>query len=316
MKRFLVVLIALLAALVVLPPLYYAVFPYEAGPALPPPGQRVILPGGVGVNVIEEGEGPPVVLSHGLPGSAYDWRALLPEIAERGYRAIAYGRVGYGHSDPRPGGDYTPEANARELNGLLEALGLEDVTLVGWSYGGMVAMLAALENPSRIARVVLMGTGGPDSPEAEPPEPPFIMTLMNSEPVLRWRWAVPSTGVALMRAGSDEVFSGGPQPDWWLEGLRANFERWETLMAYTGEMSGVAGASIDATFDPESILQPVLILHGDDDWAAPVEIGRYLHTVIPRSELIEIEGGSHMLPVTHAAEIADRIAAFAAPASG
>jgi pimeloyl-ACP methyl ester carboxylesterase len=316
MKHFLVVLIALLAAVVVLPPLYYAVFPYEAAPLLPPPGQRVILPGGAGVNVIEEGDGPPVVLSHGLPGSAYDWRALLPEIADRGYRAIAYGRVGYGHSDPRPGGDYTPEANARELNGLLEALDLDDVTVVGWSYGGVTAMLAALENSSRLARIVLVGTGGPDSAEAEPPEPHFIMTLMNSEPVLRWRAAVPPTGVALMRAGSDMAFSGGPQPDWWLEGLRANFERWGTLMAYTGEMGGVASASIDATFDPESILQPVLILHGDDDWAAPVEIGRYLHTVIPRSELIEIEGGSHMLPVTHAAEIADRIAAFAAPAPG
>ena len=315
MKRFLTVLIVLLAALIVLPPLYYAVFPYAAGPLLPPPGQRVILPSGVGINVIEEGEGPAVVLSHGLPGSAYDWRALLPEIADRGYRAIAYGRVGYGHSDPRPAGDYTPEANARELNGLLEVLDLEEVTLVGWSYGGVIAMLAALENPARIARIVLVGTGGPDSPDAKPPEPPFLMTLMNSDPVLRWRAAVPSTGVALMRAGSQMAFSGGPQPGWWLESLRANFERWETLMAYTGEMRGVAGASIDATFHPEAIRQPVLILHGDDDRAAPVEIGRYLHTVIPRSELIEIEGGSHMLPVTNAPAIADRIAAFAASAS-
>ena len=195
---------------------------------------------------------------------------------------------------------------------------VEDRTFVAESGSGHAVVLGTSTglDGRRVApsamEYVLMGTGGPDSADAEPPEPPFIMTLLNSEPVLRWRWAVPPTGVALMRAGSDMAFSGGPQPDWWLEGLRANFERWGTLMAYTGEMRGVAGASIDATFDPESLLQPVLILHGDDDWAAPVEIGRYLHTVIPRSELIEIEGGSHMLPVTHAAELADRIAAFAA----
>ena len=311
MKYFLAVVIAFLAAVIAIPPLYYAVFPYPAAPTLPPPGQRVILPGGIGVNVIEQGEGPPVVLSHGLPGSAYDWRALLPAIADRGYRAIAYGRVGYGRSDPRPNADYTPAANAQELNELLKALHLEDVTVVGWSYGGVVAMLAALEEISPIARLVLLGTAGPDSQDTEPPEPPFIMTLMNSEPVLRWQWAVPPMGVALMEAGSHMAFSGGPQPAWWLEGLRANFGRWDTLAAYSGEIRGVSGASINAKFEPASILQPVLILHGDDDQAAPVEIGRYLNSVIPRSELIEIKGGSHMLPVTHTKEIAERITAFA-----
>ena len=317
MKRFLWIVLGLLVALLVVPPAYYALFPYELAPPLPAPGERVLLSGDVGVNVIEEGEGPPVVLSHGLPGSAYDWRVLLPELAQHGLRAIAYDRVGYGHSDSRLDGDFTPEANARELNGLLEALDLDDATVVGWSYGGVIAMMAALDPSSRIARIVLVGTAGPDSSDAAPPEPPMLMTFLNSDPVLRWRVAVPSTGVFLMRAGSDMAFSGGPQPDWWLDGLRANFERWDTLLAFRGEMSGVSAASVAADFDPAAIDVPVLILHGDDDRSAPVEIGRYLDTVIPGSALVELEGGSHMLPVTHAAWIANRIAAFVkAPADG
>jgi pimeloyl-ACP methyl ester carboxylesterase len=95
-KRALVVLLVLIGALIVLPPLWYAVFPGDPPPELPPAGRRVELPGGVGVNVVEQGTGPPVVLVHGLPGTAYDWRELSPELAKRGRRAIAYDRVGWG----------------------------------------------------------------------------------------------------------------------------------------------------------------------------------------------------------------------------
>jgi non-heme chloroperoxidase len=315
MKRLLQVLLSLVAAVILLPPLWFFVFPADPPPELPPPGKRVELPSGVGVNVLDQGSGPAVVLVHGLPGSAYDWRALSPELAKRGRRAIAYDRVGYGRSDPRPDERYTPEANAAELIALLEALDLYDATVVGWSYGGVTTVIAATTDPSRIGRIVLVGTGGPDSPDAKPPELPLAMKLMNSEPVLRWRVAVPVTGVTLMKALSQIAFSGQPQPAWWLEGLRGNFARWETLMAYVGEMSGIPGDGDagPAAFAPATIELPALILHGDDDQLAPVEIGRYMHSLIPNSELVEYPGGSHMLPVTHAADMADRIAVFSAP---
>jgi pimeloyl-ACP methyl ester carboxylesterase len=313
MKRFLVIVLVFVAAIVVLPPVWYVVFPADPPPDLPPAGRRVELAMGVALNVLEEGSGPAVVMIHGLPGSAYDWRALLPELASRGYRAIANDRVGYGRSDPRPGDDFTPDANAAELLALLDQLELEDATLLGWSYGGVTAMLATMRDPSRIGRLVLVGTGGPDSDDAVPPEPSGVMAFINSGPVLKWRAAVPSTGIALMKGLSDVAFSGGPQPDWWLAGLRANFARPETLVAYRSEMGGIVepdSAEEPGTFGAERIRVPTLILHGDDDRLAPVSIGRYLHTKIPNSTLHEIEGGSHMLPVTHAEKMADEIAAF------
>jgi len=158
-KRFALIFVSLLAALIVLPPLWYWVFPADPPPELPPPGRRVELPGGVGLNVLEAGSGSPVVMVHGLPGSAYDWRELSPELANRGLRAIAYDRVGYGRSDPRSDGTYTPEGNASELLGLLAALDLRDVTLVGWSYGGVTSILAVLRDSSRIGRLVLSRDG-------------------------------------------------------------------------------------------------------------------------------------------------------------
>jgi pimeloyl-ACP methyl ester carboxylesterase len=56
---------------------------------------------------------------------------------------------------------------------------------------------------------------------------------------------------------------------------------------------------------------PILLIHGGDDRLAPVAIGRYLHSKAPGSELLVVEGGSHMLPITHAELLSERIAAFA-----
>lgn len=311
MKRILLATGLLLVAVIALPPLWFAIFPHEPAPPLPAAGRRVVMPNGAGVNVVAEGSGPPVVLVHGLPGCAYDWRLLMPELAERGRRAIAYSRVGYGHSDPRPDGRYTPQANAEELLALLEKLDARDATVVGWSYGGVTAIFAAAADPSRIGRLVLVGSGGPDSPDAAPPEMPLAMRVLYSDPVLRWRTAVPPLGIGLMRAVSEQAFSGQPQPAWWLDGLRANFSDWDTLVTYRSEMAGVGSdAESSSEFPADRVGVPTLILHGDDDRLAPIAIARYLHSVMPASELVEVAGGSHMIPVTHAPLLADRIAAF------
>ena len=139
------------------------------------------------------------------------------------------------------------------------------------------------------------------------------MAFFYSAPVLRWRAAVPSTGVALMEALSGIAFSGGPQPDWWLQGLRANFARPDTLLTYRSEMFGIVDPGSEESaglFAADTIALPTLLLHGDDDRLAPVAIARYLHTQIPNSTLHEIAGGSHMLLVTHVNQVAARIAAF------
>jgi non-heme chloroperoxidase len=272
---------------------------------------RVTVRDGAAVNALDIGTGQPVVLVHGLPGSAYDWRHLTPELATAGFRVIAYDRLGYGHSDVRPGATHTVQDNAAELLELLRTLNLQDAIVVGWSYGGVTAMQAAVDDRSRISHVVLVGTGGPDSPNAEPPAPSGAAKAFYSTPVMRWRRAVPSVSRALMATLSDTAFSGGPQPEWWLDGLQANFKRWETLLTYRNEMF----AEIDTeAMIFSDIAAPTLIIHAEDDRLATVEIGRYLSTVIPDAEYIEVPGASHMLPVTHASFLAEKISEFASQA--
>jgi pimeloyl-ACP methyl ester carboxylesterase len=301
-RRLLLALLLLVFAAVALPPLWFRLF-REPAPELPPPGRRVVLAGGVGVNVVEEGAGPPVVLVHGLPGSAYDWAPTSAALAQRGRRAIAYDRVGYGWSDPRPDDAFSVEANAAELLALLEALALEDVTLVGWSYGGATAIVAAQRDPSRMARVLLVGSAGPGMEKSQPP--PALARIVFSAPVLAWLHAVPPLARGVQAEASRQAFSAGPEPAWWRPNLAANFARPHTPTSWRSEGAAMWRAPIP---DPAGLALAVLVVHGDDDRLVPVEVGRELARRAPNARLVLVPGGGHMLPITHPDLLADEIA--------
>jgi pimeloyl-ACP methyl ester carboxylesterase len=305
MRRLGLALLLVVFAAVALPPLWFRLF-REPAPELPAPGRRVDLAGDVAVNVLEEGAGPAVVLVHGHPGSAYDWRVLAPALAARGFRAIAYDRVGYGRSDARRDGEYTFAANARELALLLAALDLRDAIVVGWSYGGGTSIVAAQQDPSRIARLVLVGSVGPGLPMGAS----AVQAVLFSGPVLAWVAAVPPVSAAVQAAMSAGAFSGQPQPDWWRPSLAANLGGGDTRRTMREE-----GAAYErqAVPDPTRLLLPVLVIHGEDDRLVPVAVGHELARRAPNARLVLVPGGSHMLPVTHAellaAEIADGLPA-------
>jgi len=176
--------------------------------------------------------------------------------------------------------------------------------VVGWSYGGPISVFAAAQNDSRIGRIVLIGSGGPSD---DPQEPPAIFGLLFSPPVLAWLRAVPPVARGLRAAISVQPFSEGPQPAWWMEHLNANLDQPHSLHAWRSE-----GSQIDreGEFPIDKLETPILLIHGDDDRLAPLAIGQWLHRHAPGSELVVIEDGSHMLPVTHTDELANRIAAF------
>lgn len=304
MKRVLLTITALLFAAIALPPLYYLVVPAEVA-QLPAAGRRIPVAEGVAVNAIDTGVGPPIVLVHGLPGSAYDWAPLAEALTARGHRVIAYDRVGYGHSDPRLDGAFTPEGNAHDLLGLLESENLRDATVVGWSYGGPISIIAARKDASRIGRLVLIGSGGPSD---DPLEPPAAMALLSSGPVRWYLAAVPAMGRGLQSGLSVAAFSGGQQPEWWLPNLAANFDKPNMRATYYAE----GERFMENELGIEELDLAILVLHGDDDNLAPLAIGDWLARHARNSKLQVVEGGSHMIPITHASELADSIQAFIA----
>ncbi|MDE0887538.1 MAG: alpha/beta hydrolase [Myxococcota bacterium] len=303
MRRILLALALAFAALIALPPLYYVVFPAPVEPLAA--GDRMIPVGdGVSVSAIVRGHGEPVVLVHGLPGSGHDWALLTESLASRNLHVIAYDRVGYGNSDARKNGEFTLDGSARDLLGLLESEGLTDVTVVGWSYGGGTAIRAARMDPSRIGRLVLVGSAGywPDVPDD-----PAIASVLFSAPVLGWVAAVPPVGRAAQAASSGQAFGSEAIPDWWLPTLASNFASPNTLLTYREEAAAMAWGE---NLDTSPIDLPIMVIHGQDDLLVPIEVAHLLVEAAPRAELVVIDGASHMLPVTQVPELTERVASF------
>src|SRR5438094_854255 len=98
------------------------------------------------------GEGPAIVLVHGLAGSSTTWREVMPALAKR-HLVIAPDLLGHGES-AKPRGDYSLGAHASGIRDLLVALGVERATFVGHSLGGGVAMQLAYQFPKRCERLV------------------------------------------------------------------------------------------------------------------------------------------------------------------
>ena len=116
--------------------------------------------GGVTVHYVQAGHGPPVVLVHGLNASWFTWCRNLEPLAGAGYMVLALDLPGHGDSDKPRDFSYNSAAGAELLNDFLEALGLAKAVIVGNSAGGLLSALFALENPSRVERLVLVAPGG------------------------------------------------------------------------------------------------------------------------------------------------------------
>jgi len=104
------------------------------------------------------GDGPAVLLIHGMAGSMRTWRHVVPELARR-HTVLTPDLLGHGES-AKPPGDYSLGAQASTLRDLLLALGIGPVTVVGQSLGGGVAMQLAYQHPELCERLVLVGSGG------------------------------------------------------------------------------------------------------------------------------------------------------------
>lgn len=118
--------------------------------------------GGIQTNYHDQGDGEPVLLIHGSgPGvTAWaNWRMNLPEIAKN-YRVIAPDMLGFGYTERPAGIEYTLDNWVKHLIDFLDALGLDQVHLVGNSFGGALTVHTAIRHPERVNRMVLMGAAG------------------------------------------------------------------------------------------------------------------------------------------------------------
>ncbi len=248
------------------------------------------------------GEGFPVVLLHGIPGSAPTWDGVVERLS-RLHRVVVPHLLGFGASS-RPTGacQLHAEAQAGALGDALDALGIDRAVVVGHDFGGPIAVTFTHNHPERVAGVVLLATNVfTDTPI------PFPLSLVTAPGVgpaaARLLFSRPSLAMMVRRG-----FGAGSSPaelDRYL-GDKAQSESIGTIFAASlGHLAELYRPIEDAL---GAISVPTLVGWGDHDPFFPVEQGRRTAEAVPGADLRVYEGAGHFLPEERPEELAADIA--------
>jgi haloalkane dehalogenase len=112
---------------------------------------------GNAVHYIDEGTGPPLLLLNGNPSWSFGWRDVVLRLRHR-FRCVAPDYPGFGLSVPAPGFDLRPASQSRIVEGLVDHLGLEGVTVFGYAWGGPIGLGFAGRRPELVRAVVVGNT--------------------------------------------------------------------------------------------------------------------------------------------------------------
>src|SRR5829696_6306180 len=239
------------------------------------------------------GEGPLLVLIHGITSSSASWEAVLPLLAER-FTVLAPDLLGHGQSD-KPAGDYSLGSHACLVRDLMLALGHEHATIVGHSLGGGVAMQVAYQFPDLVGRLALVSSGGLGRevsvflravtlPGAE-----LVLPLIASQPVLNAGAAIArASGRLGIRAGADlgQIAAGIVSLS--EIGARRAFVHTARSVIDPG---GQRVDARDRLYLAEAV--PSLLIWGERDPIIPAEHGRRAHGLMPGSRLEVFDAAGH-----------------------
>ena len=246
---------------------------------------------GVRVHYQEVGakDAPPLVLIHGFASSTLVWSSVFLKLADAGFRVIVPDLLGYGYSGKPRKGEYTIEAQARLIRGLLDALDLERVCLVGSSYGGAVAATCALDYPERIERLVLVGAVSNNRPLR------FTLLRLFSSPVLGDVLSPFLIGSRrLLRMRMKRVYD---RHSLVLDERRVDARHLPLRAAGTQRAIIRTVRAWDAervSRDAHVIRQPTLLLWGETDPEVPLSDGEWLRDQIPDSRLVVFRNCGHL----------------------
>src|SRR5918995_1816386 len=247
------------------------------------------------------GEGPLLLLLHGITSTSDAWREVMPRLAER-YTVVAPDLLGHGRS-AKPRGDYSLGAYAAGVRDLLAVLGFERGTVVGHSLGGGIAMQFSYLFPEYVERMALISSGGlgrevhPLLRAATLPGSEWVLPLLAREWSVRAGDAVRAVAAKLgLEAGPDMAEFARGYASLIHEGARAAFLH---TMRSVIDAEGQRVSALDRLYLADQI--PTLIMWGAQDPIIPVAHGRNAHELIPHSRYVELPNSGHwpMLDATN-----------------
>jgi pimeloyl-ACP methyl ester carboxylesterase len=248
------------------------------------PGQVLHLDG-VDIHYVDEGQGPAIVLIHGLGGCLYNFRYNIAALSEW-FRVVALDLKGFGYSDRPPDADYSQTAQAELVADFMERLGVGRAAVLGHSLGGAIALRLASLFPERVDRLILVASAPPS--RLVPP-----LGGVALQPILRL-----GTALVLHQPGLREVVlrSGFYEPSFVTPEMLEEFRRFSRIRGSTEAIVRVlVDSARDEPLDLARIRQPTLLLWGDGDRAVGLRIARWFLAQLPDARLRVIERARHMV---------------------
>jgi len=245
------------------------------------------------MHYIEEGpkDGPAVVLVHGLGGRAEDWLGLARYLAKAGYRVVMPDLFGFGRSDRPVEFSYSVSDQAEAVAGFMDALGLKQVDLGGWSMGGWIVQLLASRHPERVSKLLIFDSVGLYAP----PD---------------WNTALFTPNSADQLNELDALLMPSPPrlPEFLVRDiLRVSDGRaWVVKRAVASMLTGKD--TTDAMLP--ALRMPVLLEWGEADRITPLPLGEKMHALIPGSRLEVTKGCGHLAPDQCANQMGPGVVAF------
>ena len=236
-----------------------------------------VVANGVAHHYEEHGSGPVVMLLHGGLESSASWDLQVPALAEA-HRVVLVDRRGHGRTAD-VAGPISYALMRDDTIACIEALDLAGAHLVGWSDGGIIALLVAIARPDLVGRIVTIGSNASDDAYT-----PAARTLLGrGSPMLD-----------LIRPDYDAVSPDGS--DHWpvvLEKVQTMW--WDDPLDFRSELGGIG--------------HPTMVMSGDDDC---IDLGHSVDMFrrLPHGRLAVVPGASHTAPVEQAALVNDMILAF------
>lgn len=268
------------------------------------PGETAQLDNGT-LNYYQAGVGRDVVLVHGQPGSADMMAPLGHALAEHGFRVTWYDRMGWGHSGQRPEDvPANPTAHAQDLLQLAEFLAITDPLVVGYSYGGGVAMEALRLAPEFARELILISSVGDRERRGE--HPSLAARITGSPWFLRWIFSLESvaraaTAPVFETLQAPEVLAPAAQtsllaslamnqvPSHW---ARERAERYQDFDSYA----------------PEQVQACSLVVHGRGDAIVLPKTAEFVHAQMAGSRLVWIDDAGHAVVMTRPGLLAGLVA--------
>jgi haloalkane dehalogenase len=266
---------------------------------------RYVEQDGLRMHYVDDGTGTPVLLLHGEPTWAFLYRKVIAALTPHA-RCIAPDYFGFGRSDkPVDPGWYSYDAHYRSIERFVQELDLRELTVVVQDWGGPIGFRLCVEQPERIAKLVVLNTGiGARAPNDEWLRFQAFVRRVGTE-------IVPGQLIrmTLVQPAGDDVIAGYDAP-FPVPGSRVGVVQFPELVATSSDHPSAA-AMLDVRERLSRFEQPSLVLFSDSDPIFSRRAAEAMAELLPNAELAEpVAGAGHFLQEDKGEEVAARISEF------